>query len=59
MKYLPLHTKKLKFEALAGALVLCGGLVIAAHGAVDQANIHLKLADANEGGGTPHDGAGS
>lgn len=50
MKYLPLHTKKLKFEALAGALVLCGGLVIAAHGAVDQANIHLKLADANEGG---------
>ncbi len=51
MKYLPfLNTTKLKFEALAGALVLCGGLVIAAHGAVDQANIHLKLADANEGG---------
>lgn len=51
MKYLPfLKTKKLKFEALAGALVLCGGLVIAAHGAVDQANIHLKLADTNEGG---------
>ena len=51
MKYLPfLRTKKLKFEALAGALVLCGGLVIVAHGAVDQANIHLKLADANEGG---------
>jgi serine protease Do len=51
LKYLPfLQAKKLKFEALAGALVLCGGLVIAAHGAVDQANIHLKLADANESG---------
>lgn len=51
LKYLPfLKTKKLKLEALAGALVVCGGLVIAAHGAVDQANIHLKLADANEGG---------
>ena len=51
LKYLPfLQTKKLKFGALAGAVVLCGGLVIAAHGAVDQANIHLKLADASEGG---------
>ena len=50
MKYFPfLKSTKFKLEAIAGALVLCGGLVIAAHGAVDQANIHLKLANPNEG----------
>lgn len=43
-------TKSFQLQALAGALVLCGGLVVAAHGGVDPAHIHLKLADANEGG---------
>jgi serine protease Do len=44
-----LYTTKFKLQAAAGAVLLCGGL-IAAHAAVDAAHIHLKLADANEGG---------
>jgi serine protease Do len=45
-----LQTNKFKLQAIGGALVLCAGLVVAAHGSVDSANIHLKLAAANEGG---------
>lgn len=44
-----LRTKTFRLQAIAGALVLCGGLVVAAHGSVDAAHIHLKLAAANEG----------
>jgi len=43
------QTKTFTIQALAGALILCGGLVIAAHGSVDSANIHLKLANPSEG----------
>jgi serine protease Do len=51
LKSIPfLKTKASKFSACAGALVLCGGLVVAAHGGVDPAHIHLKMADAAEGG---------
>ncbi len=45
-----LRTKTSKLQAFTGALVVCGGLVVAAHGGVDPAHIHLKLADAAEGG---------
>ena len=49
MRPLPfIHSKRFRLQALAGAAVLCGGL-IAAHASVDSAHIHLKLADANEG----------
>jgi len=41
-------TTKFKLQAMAAAVVLCGGL-IAAHASVDAAHIHLKLADPNEG----------
>jgi serine protease Do len=51
LKSIPfLKTKTAKLQAFAGVLVLCGGLVVAAHGGVDPAHIHLKLADAAEGG---------
>ena len=43
-------TKISKLQAVAGALVLAGGLAVVAHGSVDPAHIHLKLADASEGG---------
>ncbi len=50
MKYFPfLKTKTSRLQAVAGALVLAGGLAVVAHGSVDPANIHLKLAAANEG----------
>lgn len=50
MRHFPfLQTRTFKLQAIAGALVLCGGLVVVAHGSVDSANIHLKLAAANEG----------
>ena len=50
MKRFPfLQSKSFNLQALAGALLICGGLVVAAHGSVDPAHIHLKLADANEG----------
>jgi len=45
-----LKSKAAKLEAFAGVLVLCGGLVAVAHGGVDPAHIHLKMADAGEGG---------
>ncbi len=51
MKSIPfLKTKTAKLQAFAGVLVLCGGLVAVAHGGVDPAHIHLKMADAAEGG---------
>ena len=51
LKSIPfLKTKTAKLQAFAGVLVLCGGLVVAAHGGVDPAHIHLKMADAAEGG---------
>ncbi len=43
-----LQTTASKAKALAGVLVIGGGL-IAARGSIDSARIHLKLADANEG----------
>ena len=50
MRHFPfLQTKTFKLQAIAGALVICGGLIVAAHASVDSANIHLKLAAANEG----------
>ena len=50
MKYFPfLKTTTFKVQAIAGALVLAGGLAVVAHGSVDAANIRLKLAAANEG----------
>jgi serine protease Do len=50
LNYLPfLKTKTFKLQALAGAVALCAGIVVAAHGSVDSANIHLKLASPNEG----------
>jgi serine protease Do len=49
LKFSPfLKSKTFRLQALAGALVLSGGLVVAALGSVDPANIHLKLADPNE-----------
>ena len=51
MKSIPfLKSKTAKLQAFAGVVVLCGGLVMAAHGGVDPAHIHLKMADAGEGG---------
>src|ERR1700689_1623543 len=44
-----LQSKTFKLQAFASALVLAGGLAVVAHGSVDPAHIHLKLADANEG----------
>ena len=50
MKTFPfLHTTKFKLQAASAAVLLCSGL-IAAHAAVDASHIHLRLADANEGG---------
>jgi serine protease Do len=43
-----LHTKAFRLQAIAAAVVLCGGL-IAARAGVDSAHIQLKLADAREG----------
>ena len=43
-----LSTKSFRLKALAGVLVLGGGL-IAAHASIDAAHVHLKLADPNEG----------
>jgi len=42
------HTKAFRLQAIAAAVVLCGGL-IAARASVDSAHIQLKLADAREG----------
>ena len=51
MRHFPfLQTTKSKLQAVAGALVLAGGLAVVAHGGVDPAHIHLKMADPNEGG---------
>ena len=51
MKHFPFSLTKIsKLQAVAGALVLAGGLAVVAHGSVDPAHIHLKLADASEGG---------
>ncbi len=49
LKHFPfLQTKASKLQTVAGAVVLCGGL-IAAHAGMDSARVHLKLADPNEG----------
>jgi serine protease Do len=50
LKHFPfLQTNTFKLQAFASALVLAGGLAVVAHGSVDPAHIHLKLADVNEG----------
>jgi serine protease Do len=49
LKHYPfVHTKAFRLQAVAAAVVLCGGL-IAARAGVDSAHIQLKLADAHEG----------
>ena len=49
MKLIPsFKNNAVKLQAFAGALVLAGGLAVVAHGSVDAAHIHLKLAP-NEG----------